>query len=371
MTQRRHNILRSSLPQRRGLTLVELVTSMTIMTILLGAMTSAVLMSSHALPDGRSPSHRLVQAGDVLDRMAGELFYATSTTKTAANGVAFTVDDRNHGDPGPETISYDWSGTPGDPLTRQYNGGTAVTIAEDVQEFDLTYSVVTQQISAGGGPVESNEVLFTQERTQVSPLYVYKVTQTAWKGQYFDPANFNVTPLPGNTTSWKITTVELVLRQYGAVDGQFALQVRDADGDGLPISAHHGEQAVSESDLAPSFDWHTTTFETPIAGLSPTQDLCLVLKYLAGSDAVLEYDESTAPTGRLKSTDAGATWIKANTRRFRYKIYGTYETPSAGPVEATRSVITGVDVQLRVGPHASTRVETSVQTLNTPEASGP
>ena len=41
----------------------ELVLSMGIMVILVGATTSAVLMSSHALPDGRSHSDRLVQAG--------------------------------------------------------------------------------------------------------------------------------------------------------------------------------------------------------------------------------------------------------------------------------------------------------------------
>lgn len=124
---------------RRGLTLVELVVSMTIMTILMGAMASVLVVASHAVPDGRSPMEKKTQAADVLDQIAGELFYATSITEETEIAVTFTVADRNHGDPGPETIRYAWSGTAGDPLTRQYNGGSIITVCEGVQVFSLQF----------------------------------------------------------------------------------------------------------------------------------------------------------------------------------------------------------------------------------------
>ena len=72
----------------------------------------------------------------------------------------------------------------------------------------------------------------------------------------------------------------------------------------------------------------------------------------------------------LYTTNSGGKWNpKANDRdeqEHTFRIYGTYETPDGGPVEESRYFITGVNVQLRVGPDASTRVETAVQVLNAP-----
>ena len=60
-----------------------------------------------------------------------ELNYALSFTERPVNVVEFTVADRD-GDESPEFIRYAWSGTPGDPLTRQYNGGTIAELVRDV-----------------------------------------------------------------------------------------------------------------------------------------------------------------------------------------------------------------------------------------------
>ena len=131
---------RRTLPtQCRGVTLAELLVSMTVMSILASGIASAVLISNHAIPGGESASDVALRCINTLDRIAGELRYTTSVTDASAERVAFTVDDRNHGDPGPETIRYEWSGTSGDTMTRQYNGGTVVPILEDVHGFELAY----------------------------------------------------------------------------------------------------------------------------------------------------------------------------------------------------------------------------------------
>ncbi len=128
---------------RRGFTLVELMASMTIMVILMGATTSTILIASHAIPDSEDPAQKKLAATDVVDQMAGELFYATSITEATRRAVTFTVADRGHGAAGPETIRYAWSGTPGDPLTRQYNDGTVVNVSEGVERFKLVYTTRT------------------------------------------------------------------------------------------------------------------------------------------------------------------------------------------------------------------------------------
>ena len=125
--------------RRRGLTLAELVVSMTIMTILMGAMTSVILMASHALPTGQSPLEKKTQAADIVDQSAGDLVFATTFIFSDADTVRFNVPDRGHGAAGPETMRYSWSGTPGDPLTHRYNGCPDITLCEDVQDFSLEY----------------------------------------------------------------------------------------------------------------------------------------------------------------------------------------------------------------------------------------
>ena len=125
--------------RRRGLTLAELLTSTTIMVILMGAMTSAILVASHALPNGQNPLEKKTQAADIVDQIAGDLVFATTLIRSDADVVRFTVPDRGHGAAGPETMSYAWSGTPGDPLTHQYNGCPDITLCEDVHNFSLEY----------------------------------------------------------------------------------------------------------------------------------------------------------------------------------------------------------------------------------------
>ncbi len=118
---------------------MELALAMAITTILLGAMTSAVLLASHALPDEDDLSERTAAAIATLDRISSDLALATSFIAAESSRVRFNVPDRGHGDPGLEKIVYKWAGTPGDPLLLRYNACPNVTLCESVQEFSLEY----------------------------------------------------------------------------------------------------------------------------------------------------------------------------------------------------------------------------------------
>ncbi len=145
-TLRKHKKPRRHPVRRLGFTLVELTMSMAIMTILMGTMTSVIVVASHAIPDSQDPITKKIKAMEIVDLMASEIFYANAITEASVNSVTFTVADRGHGAAGPETIRYEWSGTPGDPLTRQYNGGTVTTIIDDVQLFTLVFTASTKPL---------------------------------------------------------------------------------------------------------------------------------------------------------------------------------------------------------------------------------
>lgn len=344
---------------------MELVTSMGIMVILVGATTSAVLMSSHALPDGRSPSDRLVRANDVLDRMAGELFYATSMTKTAANGLVFTVDDRNHGDPGPETIRYDWSGTPGDPLTRQYNSGVIQEIVEDVKVFALSYELTTTTKQGSPTKDEGTETLLVDGNTAVD-LKDFAVEPDKWIGAFFLPT------LPNGAVNWSVARVKLSAQQDGNPSGLTMVQLRLPTAENLPSADIVEEVSLAESDLLDTFSWVDIPY-SGVSGLSPDQGLCLVLEHVQDAKSCrVQYDNNApllANTEGLWTTDGGATWSASSTQRLLFQVYGTVTTTGTAELVEV-SCLSGAHIRLDVGEGPTVRVQTVVQIPNMPEVSG-
>lgn len=162
--------------RRPGFTLVELVASMGIMTLLMGAMTSAIVIATHAIPNNTDPEQQNRKAMEVVEQIASELFYATTVTEATARSVTFTVADRGHGASGPEEIRYEWSGTPGDPLTRQYNNGTVCTVCEGVEQ--LTFTFERRCVELSGLPrvmlaVVDPAALSAQESARKSLLETY------------------------------------------------------------------------------------------------------------------------------------------------------------------------------------------------------
>lgn len=142
MTQRRHDISRSSLPRRRGFTLMELVTSMAIMGVIVLGLGSGIIMASYAIDDGTGSNTTQRKAREAADQIRADLTYALSFTERTWNAVTFTAPDRD-GDSNPETIRYAWSGVAGDPLNREYNGCDPVPVAEEVHSFELSYLLRT------------------------------------------------------------------------------------------------------------------------------------------------------------------------------------------------------------------------------------
>ena len=126
-------------PPPAGFTLVELVAALAIMSLLMTAVAVAMVVAARALPQKNGTRQAALESLAVLERFARELTYATGFTTRSAQEAEFQVADRGHGAAGDEVIHWAWSGTPGDPLTRQYNGAAGVAVCLDVQAFTLKY----------------------------------------------------------------------------------------------------------------------------------------------------------------------------------------------------------------------------------------
>lgn len=132
----------------RGATLVELIVGLSAMTILMGALTSAVLVASHSIPERDASRDAAASVADGLGWIDRDLTWAVSIIKYTATEVVFTVPDRGHGASGPETVRYAWSGAAGDPVTRQYNGGKETALIKNVSDFGLTWTQETGPVAA-------------------------------------------------------------------------------------------------------------------------------------------------------------------------------------------------------------------------------
>ncbi len=146
-----------------GFTLIELMIGLVSSSMLVAGLASAIYISSQALDLDSSTSRQSAIASEVLGKLTADLALARSFSERTATAVTFDVPDRD-GDLHPETIRYAWSGTPGDPLTYQYNGGTETTIATDVQSFDL--SALTRLMIAPVIEVEPLSSIVFEEFTE-------------------------------------------------------------------------------------------------------------------------------------------------------------------------------------------------------------
>ena len=387
MTSQGHTIRFQGKGDRyRAFTIIELLVSMAITAILMLAIGSAMLVATHAMPDANRPANQIIVASEVAEQLAAELQYAVTFTERTANTVEFIVADRN-GDEAPEMIRYAWSGIARAPLTRQYNGGTTVTIAEEVEEFDLTYIMRT---------VTTTE---TQVSTTTSDEFMMASFE-GWAGLSPDPMTcqvdvdcwaaefFAISDLPPEADKLSIARVELQMRQstLGAA-GTFSVAIHDvgAAGNAEPATDPIGTPVVTSSSTVnpyPTYGWEEFTFSDVTINNPGTEYVIVVKGFdpdIAQRDGeVLKYNDKKAPaddTVGLQTSDAGTSWWpqsnKRNQNDYLFRVHGTYETTSEQPVEVTRYFLSLIDFKLRTGSDAATRIDAGVQVLNAPEVPAP
>lgn len=323
----------SCVRRRRGpsaYTLIEAMVSLVVVSTIMGATVSTMVVASRAVGGGTTGGlAKISESNEVAGQIASELSLALSFSERSDTVVAFTVPDRD-GDGQPESIRYEWSGVAGDPLTRQYNGGTQATIAENVHYFSLSYLLKTVPASGAEEPQESEEViLIYHDDTTGGDLKDQKIKSNEWCAQYFTP------DLPDNVLSWKITRVQIRAKTSGAADGVFAIQIRTADADQKPTTTVIAETTVNESSLGAAFDWVSVDIG-PLADLDPSAGYCVVVKHVSGEGeaAKIEYekdgDPMTPDSHWMKTKDGGASWSDPeNTKDMRFFVHGTYTTQGA------------------------------------------
>ncbi len=344
-------------PTRAGFTLLEVVLSSTVISIVMIATASVMVLASRALPQKASATTLTVDTSQALQQIVRELQHAVHITEQTATAVTFTVADRD-GDGSPESIRYVWPDAPGSPLRRSHNGGPAVTVIADVQSLTLTYEIKTTVEAYPGSDVESSEQLLASHysnKRQVGRA----VTADRWIGQYIRPA------IETGAVGWRATKVTVAGRIDDGVESQSLVQLRVPDANKKPTDTVLQEKVLSEWYMAWSYVWESVNF-ADTARLAPGEAVCLVIRHDSGLAAGAFLYEDDAGSGLLTTGNAGGNWDYNGGDALLYYLYGRVIWPGT-PKTATRQFVTAVSLGLTVNATEKVAAETTVCTINAPE----
>lgn len=126
---------------RAGFTLIEAVLSVAITAVIGLSLTGVMVMAQKALAGGIAEADTAYKADRAMQMILMDINLATSMPERTATAITVVVPDRDG--TGPETIRYAWDGVAGHSLTRQYNGGTATTLAENIYQLNFNYLTKT------------------------------------------------------------------------------------------------------------------------------------------------------------------------------------------------------------------------------------
>ena len=343
-----------------GMTLVELVVSLSIVSIIMLGVGASLFLVRAALPDTTTPTNDMTKAARALEELTCDLEYAQAIQSHSDTMIQFTVADRT-GDATSDVLRYEWSGTAGDPLTRTYNTYPAVVLLDRVQQFGLAYQLRDTYNTLPQTQVSGERVQCTYASAVVAKDCT--IMEDQWFTQTLDPS------LPAGTMKWKVTRVEFYAKQVGDTTGECKIQIQPLTRGGMPSGVILEEKTLLESTLQTAYAKQVLTF-TSVQDLTPDEKLCLVFKWVSGTEACAISGDDSAQGVNAKalfmSTDQGRTWSEQTNESLVFTVTGTVTTQTGTQIQ-TLHYVNAVDATIQVNTEDRFSMVSSARLLNRPE----
>lgn len=336
---------------RRGMTLLELMVNVSIAGIIVAGIQASIFVALKSLPNANGSAQSSIQSSKIIDQLATELESAIYITEHTATTLGFTLPDRT-GDGIPERVRYAWSGVAGGALTRQYNGGTAVTLAAGVNQFTLTpnYTSVAENYTGLAGE-DSVESLLIDYSTGTSTGNK-NVTSSTSIGQYFTMT------LPANAYAWRPTRVQFMAKKSSS-PAVTQVQMRTANGNLTPTSTILEQYTLADTALSTAYAFQSVSFNA-LSPISAGGGICLVLARQSGTTSLVAQDNSGA--GELSGL---SFWTYSSSKSLNCQLFGKLSR-SGMPKSFNSNYLTSMGIGLQISSTSSILQTTGVA-LNHPE----
>lgn len=347
--------------RRSGFTLLEVAAGLIASAFLVAGLGGSLYLATQANRTDLGPFRNSSAAAFALDEVTRELSYATKVRSvTPGRNIEVEVPDRT-GDGLAEVVRYQWSGTAGAPLQRQFNGGTTSNVAAALQVFDLqtTSRTVTEQM-IGDTTNTSGQALWYDKSS--SQFFESSTSLDFGEGVGTD----FLPKLPEGAATWTLQRVDVRCQQNGTASGVAKARIWTADGNRKPATLL-AEQTINEWNLDTSYNWYTVNF-SPAPTVSVSQRVCITFQYSSGSNTVIQIREDAFGVGlpfwRLSTSNGGASWGQMTDRAPYLRVYGIYTYPMGGIVDVNRTYQTSVSFEAQSGTDSTARMTSSARLRN-------
>lgn len=344
--------------RRKGFTLPEVVLSLAICSVLLGAMASLIVVSSRSIPGRGTDSSMATAAAAVLEQMASDLAVATTVVQATPTVIEVKVPDRD-GDGVEEDITY---AQEGDSLLQIVAPTGKRVLIGSVSKFLLTYQTATsttnQQNTVAAQP--ESAVATWSAGGLGGLLYLgYSLNTGKLLGQNFQPS------LPASARSWKATRVQFCAVKDLFATGNIAVQLRTTDSTGQPTNTVLATAPIKETALPALLYGMNEVAFTNAPDLAPNQEIAIVIVCVSGCPAgTIGYTTLASGRATPMETWTNGDWSSSTLNVMPYIVYGT--TTTTASQSAASNKLLQVGVQLQVGSLAAPVLSTTVNMLNTP-----
>ena len=340
---------------RLGGSLVELLVSSLIAGIVVSGLQATIATTMRSVPSSDGVASTTLLTSQIADRLVTELETAIYVTERSATTFGFIVPDRDN-DGIDERIRYAWTGAPGGPLTRQYNGGTIVTLASQVNLFSLTpaFKSVAEMYPSVGVEDATESLLIDNYGT--SGLQDNNITSFTWFGQYFTMT------LPANSYAWRPTRLQIMAKK-NSVPGTTSVQLRPATANLTPSSTVFEQYSLIDSTMTSSYAWQSLNYNS-LAPISSGGSIALALQQQTGTNSGT-FQQCDAFPGLLKTTSSGVSWTYDSGKCLVSRLYGKL-IRSSGTQSVNSNYLTSLDIGLRMTATSPLQKSTAAF-LNHPE----
>jgi type II secretory pathway pseudopilin PulG len=350
--------------RRSGITLIELVVSVTVSAMLVLGLGSALTISARSIRPTANASATL-RASKCIRQLQDDLRFATAILEYSPGSVRIITTDADT-DGEPDVVAWNWSYESGAPLTRQVNGGTAVPACDGVTDFGLDF--IAQNITVGmpTPPIAAAAVTLDAYRPSSGTTAV-SVGYYDDYGQFISPEQFPTATRLTPEQQWQPTQIQVFLSATGSTGASTArIALRTATSDGLPTNETLYETTVDPNSFPVGGRWETLDLPD-MPWLNADDGLCLTLAWRSGTRRLLAYFAPRSTGGFTASEVTNGEWMRpAPNDCLAYQIDGRVRTKRHRTTTQTRRRLRVADIRLETNETPGAPLYAASELLNRP-----